>query len=75
MLSDEPIQNALIKVPLKTLNRHGLSAGATGTAVVSGGVVTSVTIDNGGSGYTTATVAFDAPPAAVQATATATVSV
>lgn len=27
----KPIENCLIKVPLKTLNRHGLIAGATGT--------------------------------------------
>ncbi len=31
MLGEEPIQDVLIKVPLKTLNRHGLIAGATGT--------------------------------------------
>ncbi len=31
MLDGEAITNALIKVPLKTLNRHGLIAGATGT--------------------------------------------
>jgi len=27
----QPIENALVKLPLKTLNRHGLIAGATGT--------------------------------------------
>ncbi|WP_418498196.1 helicase HerA-like domain-containing protein [Flagellimonas sp.] len=31
MLDGEAITNALINVPLKTLNRHGLIAGATGT--------------------------------------------
>ncbi len=31
ILDSEPIQSAQIKVPLKTFNRHGLIAGATGT--------------------------------------------
>jgi DNA helicase HerA-like ATPase len=31
MLSEETITNAIVKVPLKTINRHGLIAGATGT--------------------------------------------
>ena len=31
MLDGEAVNNALVKVPLKTLNRHGLIAGATGT--------------------------------------------
>ncbi|HPF11349.1 MAG TPA: DUF853 family protein [Flavobacteriaceae bacterium] len=31
MLEGKTITNALVKVPLKTLNRHGLIAGATGT--------------------------------------------
>ncbi|MDZ7635454.1 MAG: helicase HerA-like domain-containing protein [Bacteroidales bacterium] len=31
MLDGEPIADAHIKIPLKTLNRHGLIAGATGT--------------------------------------------
>ena len=31
MLGEVTITNALVKVPLKTLNRHGLIAGATGT--------------------------------------------
>lgn len=31
MLHGETITNALVKVPLKTMNRHGLIAGATGT--------------------------------------------
>lgn len=31
MLGDETITNAFVKIPLKTLNRHGLIAGATGT--------------------------------------------
>ena len=31
MFEGEPLTDALIKVPLKTLNRHGLIAGATGT--------------------------------------------
>ncbi len=31
MLNNEAITNAHIKIPLKTLNRHGLIAGATGT--------------------------------------------
>ena len=30
MLGEETITNAIVKVPLKTLNRHGLIAGATG---------------------------------------------
>jgi len=31
MLDGEPMSNAQVKIPLKTLNRHGLIAGATGT--------------------------------------------
>ncbi len=31
MLNGETITNAFVKIPLKTLNRHGLIAGATGT--------------------------------------------
>ncbi len=31
MLSGETLTNAFVKIPLKTLNRHGLIAGATGT--------------------------------------------
>jgi len=31
MLNGEPVPDTFIKVPLKTLNRHGLIAGATGT--------------------------------------------
>jgi DNA helicase HerA-like ATPase len=31
MLDGEPVPNTKIKIPLKTLNRHGLIAGATGT--------------------------------------------
>jgi len=31
MLEDETITHAYVKIPLKTLNRHGLIAGATGT--------------------------------------------
>ena len=31
MLEEETITNTLVKIPLKTLNRHGLIAGATGT--------------------------------------------
>ncbi|MEL6812674.1 MAG: helicase HerA-like domain-containing protein [Bacteroidota bacterium] len=31
MLEGETVTNALVKVPLKTMNRHGLIAGATGT--------------------------------------------
>ena len=31
VLDSTPVENAQIKVPLKTLNRHGLIAGATGT--------------------------------------------
>ncbi|WP_343330138.1 helicase HerA-like domain-containing protein [Polaribacter staleyi] len=31
MLGEETITDALVKIPLKTLNRHGLIAGATGT--------------------------------------------
>jgi len=31
MLNGEPVSDALVKIPLKTLNRHGLIAGATGT--------------------------------------------
>lgn len=31
ILDQEPIEDTLIKIPLKTLNRHGLIAGATGT--------------------------------------------
>lgn len=31
MLGGETVMDAFVKVPLKTLNRHGLIAGATGT--------------------------------------------
>ena len=31
MLDGEAVTDALVKIPLKTLNRHGLIAGATGT--------------------------------------------
>lgn len=31
MLDKQPITNCLVRIPLKTLNRHGLIAGATGT--------------------------------------------
>jgi hypothetical protein len=31
MLNDETIKDTFVKIPLKTLNRHGLIAGATGT--------------------------------------------
>jgi len=31
MLNDETITDAFVKIPLKTMNRHGLIAGATGT--------------------------------------------
>ncbi|MEX0361913.1 MAG: helicase HerA-like domain-containing protein, partial [Allomuricauda sp.] len=31
MLNGQAIKNAFVKIPLKTLNRHGLIAGATGT--------------------------------------------
>jgi DNA helicase HerA-like ATPase len=31
MIDNEPVTGAVIKIPLKTLNRHGLIAGATGT--------------------------------------------
>ena len=31
MLEEEAVTDALVKIPLKTLNRHGLIAGATGT--------------------------------------------
>ena len=31
MLDDQPIAEAQVKIPLKTMNRHGLIAGATGT--------------------------------------------
>ncbi len=31
ILDGEPLADALVKIPLKTLNRHGLIAGATGT--------------------------------------------
>jgi len=31
MLGEETLTNAFVKIPLKTLNRHGLIAGATGT--------------------------------------------
>lgn len=31
MLEEETIAEALVKIPLKTINRHGLIAGATGT--------------------------------------------
>jgi len=53
----------------------GGNSDATAHAVISGGQVTSIVIDNGGTGYTTP-VAFtiDAPPVATQAVATALIA-
>ena len=34
MLHGEAVKNAFVKIPLKTLNRHGLIAGATGTGKI-----------------------------------------
>ena len=31
MLDNQAVTNALVRIPLKTMNRHGLIAGATGT--------------------------------------------
>jgi Cdc6-like AAA superfamily ATPase len=31
MLDGQPVSGAQVKIPLKTMNRHGLIAGATGT--------------------------------------------
>jgi hypothetical protein len=31
MIDGEPVTDAVVRIPLKTLNRHGLIAGATGT--------------------------------------------
>lgn len=59
--------------PVVTISGDG--TGATATATVVAGVVTAITITAGGTGYTAATIAIAAPPAAVQATATGTVSV
>ncbi len=61
-----------VTAPAVTISGDG--TGATATAVVTNGVVTAINVGAGGSGYTAATVAVAAPPAAVQATATATVS-
>jgi len=33
MLDGETITNSYVNVPLKTMNRHGLIAGATGTGI------------------------------------------
>lgn len=62
-----------VTAPAVTISGDG--TGATATAIVTNGVVTSISVDAGGSGYTAATVTVAAPPAAVGATATATVSV
>lgn len=53
----------------------GDGTGATATATVTAGHVTAITITAGGAGYTAATLSIAAPPAATQATGTATVSV
>ena len=34
ILDEETVKDAFVKVPLKTMNRHGLIAGATGTGGV-----------------------------------------
>lgn len=52
----------------------GGGSGATGTAVISGGTVTGVTVTAGGSGYTSGTMTIAAPPASVTATGTVTLS-
>ena len=44
-----------------TVTVTGDGTGATATATISDGVVTSVTVDTPGSGYSTATVEFSAP--------------
>lgn len=59
--------------PIVTVTGPG--TGATATATLTAGRVTAIVIDTPGTGYTTAGLTIAAPPAAVQATATATVSV
>jgi hypothetical protein len=44
-----------------TVSFTGDGTGATATAVVTDGAVTSVTVGSGGTGYTTATVTIAAP--------------
>ena len=53
-----------------TVTITGDGKGAKARAVVSGGAVTSVVIDDPGTGYTTATVAFGGPGTGAAATAT-----
>lgn len=57
-----------------TVTITGDGSGATATATVANGIVTGVSIGDGGSNYTTASVAFDAPPASVTATGTVTLN-
>lgn len=62
--------------PVVTINGATAGAGADVVATVSGGVVTGFTINNGGSGYDSPiSVTVAAPPASVQAVASATRSV
>ncbi len=62
-----------VSAPAVTVGGDG--TGALAHAVLTNGAVSSIVIDNGGSGYTTVTVTLAAPPAAVTATGHATVSV
>lgn len=48
----------------------GGGSGATGTAILTNGTVTSVTVGLSGAGYTTGAMTLSAPPAAITATAT-----
>ncbi len=54
-----------------TVTISGDGTGATATAQIANGVVTGYTVTAPGTGYTAATAVISAPPAAVQATATA----
>lgn len=64
-------------LPSVTFSAPQLPGGvtATGTAVISGGVVSQVNVGNGGTGYTSASITFSAPelPAGVTATGTVTI--
>ena len=64
-------------VPTVTISAPDISGGiqATGTAVLSGGAVTGVTISAGGTSYTTPIITFSAPQVAGGTTATGTLTV
>ena len=64
-------------VPTVTFSAPNIAGGinATGTATLSGGAVTAVTVSAGGTGYTSPIITFSAPQVAGGTTATGTVTV